>query len=59
MHLAPSLTIAANRTEKTGGFFVGVNSSVAIFDLDFGGLAEPMSMCVELMPEEVRQRRAK
>ena len=51
-HLAPSLTTADNRTEKTGGFFVGGNSSVAIFDLDFGGLAEPMSMCVKLMPEE-------
>ena len=31
---------------------MGGNSSVAIFDLDFGGKAEPMSMCVKLMPEE-------
>ncbi|GMH59086.1 hypothetical protein TL16_g02756 [Triparma laevis f. inornata] len=52
------LIACVNRTKATGGFFVGGNSSVAVFDLEYeeGESAEegsvPASVCVKLMPKE-------
>ncbi|GMI13272.1 hypothetical protein TrVE_jg12583 [Triparma verrucosa] len=56
------LVKAVNRTKATGGFFVGGNSSVAVFDLQFeneegadadeDGASPPSSVCIKLMPKE-------